>query len=610
MAADISKSKRFELTISETPEALAGIIASAMNAIIAIDESDRIVLFNAAAERMFSCTASEAIGDSIERFISQHFRSEFAAEASSWAMSHNLGHLGKLWALRATGEEIPIEASISEVESGGKKFITVFIRDISEHQRAEDALRESEQRFRFVADTAPVLIWMAGTDKLCTYFNKPWLDFTGRSIEAEHGNGWSEGVHPEDLQRCLDKYTKSFDRREKFRMEYRLQRHDGEYRWVLDLGVPRFNPDGSFAGYIGIAVDVTERKIVEQKLRESEERFRLAAQAGKMFAYEWDAATDVIVRSPESAQILGVDERAPLSGQQAMARVHPDDRERLLVAMAALSPENPNLNVIYRIVRPDETVIWVERQSRAHFNEQGNLLRIVGMVANITERQRAEEKLADMTRKLVEGEEQVRARIARELHDDINQRLALLAVELGQLQDNPSGVTSRLKQLEREVNEISNSVQALSHDLHSSKLEHLGAVNGLKSWCREYGERQRMEIDFRTEITTVLPHEIGVCLFRVLQEATHNVEKHSGVRRIEVRLREDSVGVHLVVSDLGKGFDIERAMQGNGLGLTSMRERVRLVNGTIQIHSKPMGGTTIHVTLPFSSDPDFQRVAS
>jgi PAS domain S-box-containing protein len=144
-------------------------------------------------------------------------------------------------------------------------------RDITERKRAEAELRESEARFRLVADSAPVMIWMSGIDKLCTYFNKPWLDFTGRSIDQELGNGWAEGVDPEDSQRCLDTYIQAFDRREAFRMEYRLRRHDGEFRWVLDIGVPRFNPDGSFAGYIGSCIDVAEQKRAEEQLRQAQE---------------------------------------------------------------------------------------------------------------------------------------------------------------------------------------------------------------------------------------------------------------------------------------------------------------------------------------------------
>ncbi len=144
--------------------------------------------------------------------------------------------------------------------------------DITDRRRAEASLRESEQRFRLVADAAPVLIWLRGTDKLCYWFNQPWLAFTGRSMEQEVGNGWAEGVHPDDFDRCLQTYIAAFDARTPFSMEYRLRRHDGEFRWLIDNGVPRYGADGEFDGYIGSCVDVTEYKNADAELRDADRR--------------------------------------------------------------------------------------------------------------------------------------------------------------------------------------------------------------------------------------------------------------------------------------------------------------------------------------------------
>jgi signal transduction histidine kinase len=220
----------------------------------------------------------------------------------------------------------------------------------------------------------------------------------------------------------------------------------------------------------------------------------------------------------------------------------------------------------------------------------------------MTEARHTQASLRRLSANLINAQEQERTRIGRELHDDINQKLAMLSLGLQQLRKNPSDVHSGLQELRAEVDDISSDVQALSHELHSSKLEYLGVVNGIKSWCQEFAQRQGIEIDFRSEVTSVLPFEVGVSLLRVLQEALHNAVKHSGVKHVEVQIMQHSREIHLTVADSGKGFDIESVMQGKGLGLISMRERVRLLHGTLAIKSRPMGGTAIDVRVPLLLD--------
>jgi PAS domain S-box-containing protein len=366
---------------------------------------------------------------------------------------------------------------------------------------------------------------------------------------------------------------------------------------------PIKDSSGRTVGISGIARDISERKRAEETLREYE---RAVEAAEEMIAVV-DREYRYLIANHQFLKMRN------MTREQVVGRfLHEVLNKGFFEAVV-----KPKLDECFqgKVVRYEMKYAYPELGERdvsvSYFPIEGTtgVDAAACIFQDITARKRLEEELSDMSRKLIESQEQERARIGRELHDDINQRLALLSIELEQLQENPSEIQPRVKELRRQMAEISNDVEALSHDLHSSKLDYLGVVAGMKSWCREFAERQKMEIDFRSDVSGVLPLALGLSLFRVLQEALNNAIKHSGVKRIEVQLREDSGDIHLVIRDLGRGFDVEAASQGKGLGLTSMRERVRLVNGTISIESGPMSGTTIHVRVPLGSEGERQKAA-
>jgi PAS domain S-box-containing protein len=268
MTADITERKRTEEGLKERDAELRQLIQKLPIAIASADEQGRIDYVNDQFLANFGYTLDEIADPDAwweHAYPDERYRREVI---NSWGKSveqaSREGQRIKPCEYRVTCKDGTVRvAEILGATIGDRKLI--LFNDLTERKQAESTLRESEERFRNMADTAPVMIWAAGSDKLCTFFNKRWLDFTGRTMEQELGDGWAGSVHPQDRDRCLQIYSASFDARRSFQMEYRLRRADGEYRCLLDNGVPRFEPEGAFFGYIGSCIDITDLKRAQEE---------------------------------------------------------------------------------------------------------------------------------------------------------------------------------------------------------------------------------------------------------------------------------------------------------------------------------------------------------
>jgi PAS domain S-box-containing protein len=370
--------------------------------------------------------------------------------------------------------------------------------------------------------------------------------------------------------------------------------------------------------FMVLAALAEERKLTQQKLGESEDRLRLLLDSTAEGIYGIDLEGRCTFCNPACLRALGYDRVHELLGKSMHLLIHHPHTERTSFSAAECQ--------IFRAFRTgegvhvDDEVLW--RANGTSFPAeywsypQRRGQEIVGAVVtfiDITERKLAEGALASVRRKLIEAQEQERTRIARELHDDIGQRLAVLTIELEEIQNSrnlPSEVRRRIGELWKQTSDLVSDTQSMSHELHSSKLEYLGLAAAMKGFCRELGEQQKVEIDFKTyDLPSPLPSDISLCLFRVLQEALHNSTKHSGVRHFEVQLWGTPGEIHLTVEDSGSGFDSAATKENRGLGLISMEERLNLLKGTLSVQSQLERGTTIHARVPLISGSDSLRVA-
>lgn len=323
---------------------------SSPDPIFAFDLQARVTFWNGAMEKLYGIPSAEALGKAVRDVIPA-----FEGSADELDLQGTLGGAAGRSGMRSFPVPRGSENRIFEAEycplPGEGGF--AILREVTESRRARERLEESESRFRTMADGAPVLLWMSETDALCTFFNQGWLDFTGRTLEREWGNGWAEGVHPEDFQHCMTVYLSAFVERRGFRMEYRLRRADGQYRWILDTGRPRYAPDGAFEGYIGSCIDITElrdsasalRKLndeLEDRVERRTSELRHSNDELESFSYSVSHDLRAPLRAIDGFSLMLADssaERLDEQGRHALERIRSGCRrmDELIDALLGLS---------------------------------------------------------------------------------------------------------------------------------------------------------------------------------------------------------------------------------------------------------------------------------
>jgi PAS domain S-box-containing protein len=501
--------------------------------------------------------------------------------------------------------------SISIMQSYASPLVVAMVEDITDKKRAEEArfrhaaiLESSEDAIISKNLDAVIVSWNAGAHLIFGYTES---EAVGQPITI---------LIPPEL---WDEENQILERlRAGGRIEYyettRVTKAGKKVAVSLTIS-PVKDSTGRLVGFCKLAQDITKRKRAEQVLHETN---RVLETQTAVLRSQQELLKIFVRHVPAAVAMLDRDMRYLQVSDRWCSDFSLDSSEMLGRSHYEIFPDIPERwKQIHRRALAGETVraeedpwdresgtTWLRWEIRPWQNQDGVQEGILIFSEDITHRKHAEEALLGMSRKLIEAHEQERTRIGRDLHDDVVQRLALLSIELeGVQQDVPdaaSELRARIGTLRNQTTQITNDVQLLSHELHSSKLEYLGVVGAAKNFCKEFSERQKVEIDFQShDLPTAIGPEPSLSLFRVLQEALRNAAKHSGVERFEVRLWGSTGAINLTISDLGAGFDQEGAMKSAGLGLTSMHERMRLVGGLLSIDSQPKRGTTIHARVPF-----------
>jgi PAS domain S-box-containing protein len=524
------------------------------------------------------------------------------------------------------GAHIPFEyaATVVETEDGRTLFLSIG-RDITERKRAEEALRESEQRFRIMADGSPNPIWVTNAKGERIFANKQYLEYFGVSAEEMKGGEWKPFLHPDDAPTYVNSFLSSLQERRPFSAEARVRRADGQWRWIESHAEPRLSIEGEFLGFVGITQDVTERKRAEEVLRRSEEQFHRLFEDDLTADFITTPEGEILLCNPAFARTFGFSRPEDVVGT-SIVDLYLDPRERRPL-LERLEKEGKIERLEVWRKRRDGEPIYVVENIVGQFDGQGRLYEIKAYLFEDTQRKRAEDALRELTAtleskvarrteeleyragqlqkltlELTEAEERERKRLAEILHDDLQQVLAAAKFQVGLLSNRAKDDAESQEIAEQTKDLLGDAIaksRSLSHELSAPGLSRSNLIEVFE-WLAEqmqtkHGFTVHLAMDERIELAS---EPLRVLLYKAAQELLFNAIKHAGVHEATLRLRRRRGRVWLFVSDQGRGFDSRGLGKASGFGLLSIRERVEYLGGRMKIRSAPGKGSIFAVAVP------------
>ena len=518
--------------------------------------------------------------------------------------------------LKKNGEPVDVEfsATVTSDKEGQTAGLVCVARDITKRKQAERVLRDSEERFRQLADNIREVFWMSDVGKnQVIYVSSAYEEVWGRSVQSLYDSpqDWVDAIHPEDRSRVQDAaLTKQAHG--KYDEVYRIIRPNGSVRWIQDRAFPIQDESGTVFRLVGVAEDITERKQVWDALRENEAR-KSAIMRVALDAIITIDHTGRIIELNAAAESIFTRARARLIGENILEIIPPSLRPWFQDGLDNHFSGEKGPAVGSRIEMP------VLRADKSRFFAEFTVTRVklkgeptfTVYIRDITQRKRAEEELRSLPQRIIKAQEVERSRVARELHDGVNQIIASVKMRIRSAREGLPPVQAATREIlgrcDKLLTDALEENRRIAHNLHPADLNNLGFSAACANLCKEFESRTNMEVNCAITLPPNhrLPPGIELTLFRIVQEAINNVEKYAHARTISLRVGLHNSSIRLKIQDDGRGFDVKKTHsgtreKGHGLGLTNMRERALSLGGTCEIVSEPRKGTAITVQIPYT----------